>query len=357
MLAFLLSQIVTSATGTVEIEHHDAIIHGSSSTDVTDAPVVALHYPASEMPLCTGVLVSSSIVLTAAHCVAPLAGALYPPTSIELDNGARVSTTWVEVHPDFERHDLGADLALVHLASPVDVAPLPLVEHVDASWVGRSLRWVGYGASEPGGLSGLGTKRFASAPVANIGDTKLTSAAVSCNGDSGGAVVDESTSTLVGIISSGAAGCSTYSRATRVDIYAAWIRARIDDDVATCEQDGRCSLACAVDDLDCSCVADGVCAACAGVDADCRAAGADCERDEQCSSGAACGNGVCRSRCESSAATCTDDEVCDGPEERRLCWPAAVGCQATPPAGLLMSLVLIFGAGLRRRSHTERRHR
>ncbi|MFN0248859.1 MAG: S1 family peptidase [Kofleriaceae bacterium] len=358
MIGFLLSQLVSSATGTtVDLEHHETpIIQGSSATE-TDAAVVALHYSTANVPLCTGVLVASSVILTAAHCIAPVAGPLNAPSSIELDGGARVPTTWVEVHPDFERHDLEADLALVGLAWPVDVAPMPLVEHVDASWIGRSLRWVGYGASEPGGLAGLGTKRFANVPVASVGDTKLTSVAASCNGDSGGAVVDESTSTLVGIISSGTGGCNAFSRATRVDAHAAWIRARIDAGGATCEQDGRCALACANDDLDCSCVADGVCAPCAGVDADCRHVGDECDRDEQCSTGASCGLGVCRSRCASSIAACTDEEVCDGPAERRLCWPTAVGCQAAPASMLPMSLVLIFGAGWRRRASNKRRVR
>jgi hypothetical protein len=354
MIALLISQLVSSTSGPVELAHHETpIIQGSSST-TADPAVVALHYPIAGVPLCTGVLVTSSVILTAAHCVAPRAGALEPPSSIELDDGARISTTWVEVHPDFERHDLEADLALVGLASPVNIAPLALVDHVDASWLGRSLRWVGYGASEPGGLAGLGTKRFANVPVAGVSDSKLTSVAVSCNGDSGGAVVHESA--LVGIISSGSAGCSAYSRATRVDVHAAWIRARVDDDRAACDRDGRCALGCATEDVDCSCVTDGVCAACAGVDADCRAVGDECDRDQQCASGAACAHGECRSRCDSSAA-CTTDEVCDGPEERQLCWPAAAGCQVAPAPLLPMSLVLIFGAAWRRRVSNKRRVR
>lgn len=85
---------------------------------------------------CTGVLVAPDLVLTAAHCLVTRAGGLARPESLRFLLGYRLGeyaalgqVASVRVAPGFDaarRGPVEADWALLRLAAPLPVAPLPL---------------------------------------------------------------------------------------------------------------------------------------------------------------------------------------------------------------------------------------
>jgi hypothetical protein len=81
---------------------------------------------ATDVALCTGTLVSPSVILTAAHCVAdgPVAidAVLFPTPTTR----ATYAAIAYEIHPEFNFPD--ADLAMILLEAPVvEVTPMSLV--------------------------------------------------------------------------------------------------------------------------------------------------------------------------------------------------------------------------------------
>lgn len=108
---------------------------------------------------CTAVLITSDVVLTAAHCLYdPVTGDRIDPTEIEFQAGLRNGraeayrgTRRVVVHPDYDFADstrlnrVGSDLALLELDQPVrlgHVRPFRTQVRVEA---GQSVQVVSYG--------------------------------------------------------------------------------------------------------------------------------------------------------------------------------------------------------------------
>jgi hypothetical protein len=195
--------------------------------DAADPAVVALLVRGQVF--CTGVLIAKNVVATAAHCVSPS-----PPDQVFF--GAKPSSkrgTFIAVsdhraHPDFDEDTLANDIAVVGLATRAPVAPVPvLVGAPDASWVGRPLRLVGFGAPASGAENDL-RKRSGATTIERLGDADFVfrpGPSQTCNGDSGGpafATVGDR-EVVVGLASSGDASCHTYGRDVRVDTYAAFL--------------------------------------------------------------------------------------------------------------------------------------
>lgn len=115
--------------------------------------------------ICTGVTLARNLVLTAAHCVPP--GADYK--LLEFDAARKPvlkDIASIARHPEFDvnaalRHRVTADVALLKLAAPLNVAPAPLAPAGGAAAVGDRYVVAGYGVAAPGDGKSAGTLRVA----------------------------------------------------------------------------------------------------------------------------------------------------------------------------------------------------
>jgi trypsin len=190
---------------------------------------------ATTMALCTGTLVSPSVVLTAAHCVGG------SPVAIRVTffpDGTTAAHYWAlayAIHPEYSFPD--ADLALVLLEAPVaGVASVPLTARKPRS--GKSGTIVGYGRDEAGivGLKQKGTVRLRRCPrrVPQLGllPGSLGRALCwrsrpgeqdTCHGDSGGPLLVGGY--LAGVTSGGDEHCTgSISWDTNVVPFLPWIQ-------------------------------------------------------------------------------------------------------------------------------------
>ena len=203
-----------------------AITNGED--DNADPAVVALLL--NGKIFCTGVLVSPSIVATAAHCISPT-----PPDQVYFGSkpstkkGSFIAVTNTKIHPDFDEETLVNDIAVIGLASKAPVAPLPVLKTAfDDSFNGMAIRIVGFGATAGGEQTNL-RKRTGDTTINTFGDDEFRlqpKPSQTCNGDSGGpalAMIDGE-ETVVGIASSGDSECSTYGRHIRIDAFVPFLR-------------------------------------------------------------------------------------------------------------------------------------
>ncbi|MFO0617619.1 MAG: S1 family peptidase [Polyangiaceae bacterium] len=214
------------------------IIGGAPSNDA--AVVLLVSYPKDQSVLdtCTAAVIAPSVLVTAAHCVDPMthpdhvfgvfagpdATAFATPQTIA---PKLVSITKATLHPDYDRKaPFHADIAVVELASPLAVPPLPFARApLDASIVGAEARIVGYGETHYDTPNYA--QQSATTTIAKVDpDDTLTvgdGAHRSCVGDSGGPALVSlgGVETIVGIDSyADLAGCLEPAHYRRVDVYA-----------------------------------------------------------------------------------------------------------------------------------------
>ena len=205
-----------------------AIVNGT--VDSADPGVVAIvqrRTRCDEPPslVCSGVLVSPRVVLTAAHC-ARLDGDV---GGYEVAFGASLAdpaavfvvTSDSRVYPGFDDAANVGEFALLRLSESAPVAPLSLPDAMPALTVGDAVRAVGFGAAQPG-VGPDGVKRTGAMTISAISVAAFEAVpgpAVTCAGDSGGPVFWSANGIeiLVALTVAGDPGCATFAINDRLD--------------------------------------------------------------------------------------------------------------------------------------------
>lgn len=237
------------------------IFNGSPPTAPEHGAVVSLHQRSGSSvytsPFCSGTLIRSDVVLTAAHCLDTARGgrtfSTMAPGSLAIYVGDRPATDLLShvygvvetvIHPSYDRRALRNDIALVRLARPITEAVTPVPElpaslGFSSADIGSLVDFAGFGDTEDGGfgeklhvilpLGGLGCT-VAGCPDGGQAATQVSYAqgvGGPCSGDSGGPLFLHrgGQSYVGGITSYGDAYCLYYGVSTRVDAYTAWIGA------------------------------------------------------------------------------------------------------------------------------------
>jgi hypothetical protein len=215
-----------------------AIVHGAPDRGRHPSVVALLAQDAQGTALCTGALVAPDLVLTARHCVSYLRSeAVHCPSSAAQITGDRAPASILVLRGDDARTAepiaKGAeilapqgkvlcanDIALLRLDRPIhDLTPLRVAR--SAPVVGHTITAVGFGLTVSGGMAGA--KRFRTGvPILKVDAAEFLVGEATCNGDSGGPALDESTGEIVGVVSRGPQPCegahagNVYTRAERV---------------------------------------------------------------------------------------------------------------------------------------------
>jgi secreted trypsin-like serine protease len=222
---------------------HAIVGGGAPSADGIGRSVITI--VGSRGNFCTGVLIASRVVLTAAHCVQP--GAVYKIVEYGADRKPKLQDVrTVAIHPAFNMqaiiaHRASADVALLQLEAQPQGAHAAILAAPQLSVIaGSRLTIAGIGVTVRGeGKSGgvvraaglIATGRPGTLQIRLVDPvTQGTREGLgACTGDSGGPVFDDrQAGAVVGVISwstgpDGAAGCGGLTGVTPLTLYRDWI--------------------------------------------------------------------------------------------------------------------------------------
>ncbi|MBR0778023.1 trypsin-like serine protease [Bradyrhizobium diazoefficiens] len=195
---------------------------------------------------CTGSLIASKVVLTAAHCVQP--GADYKIVAYGADNTPQLQNVrTVGIHPNFNvqamaAHRATADVALLQLEIPLKgkstvpvgmpKIPIPVGGRFTIAGIGVTVRGDGKsgGTTRVAGLVTTGQPGTLQIRLVDPVTNGVRDGIGACTGDSGGPVFEDTPNgpMIIGVISwstgpNGAVGCGGLTGVTPLTLYRDWI--------------------------------------------------------------------------------------------------------------------------------------
>lgn len=181
-----VSQACTAITSSSTASLHPQIVNGSDCTGATSA-VVLLNLKDStgqQLASCSGTVVSSHGIVTAAHCLEGGVGSVL----VYLGTGPQLMSASFAAWPNFSENDPSTpDVGVVITSNAIGVTPIPLLTSRDAT-VGETAVIAGWGKDQNGVLA---TLRAGVAAITSVSSTQLETEYTSnlssvCQGDSGG---------------------------------------------------------------------------------------------------------------------------------------------------------------------------